>query len=241
MKKDNLLFGIIGILLGLLVGFVGANSLNKSASNSLGSGGTAAGTMADNSNMPPGHPDIGAQGGPTMQEIQTIVQNAKSNPGDFDAQRKAAEVYSQIGRYADSVTYLRQANSIKPDDVDVQIQLGNALFDSNDYAEAGDWYIKALTKRADNVDVRTDLGITYMLREPAQMDKAIDEFQKALKIKPGYLNTLQNLTFAYIKKPDLPKAKATLAEVEKGGADPDVLKRLREELGKVEGVNAGQR
>lgn len=235
MKKDNFLFGTIGILLGLLIGFLVANSLNKSGANN-----PVAGSMAANSNMPEGHPQIGGQGGPTMEQIQTIVQNARSNPQDFDAQKQAAEVYSQIGRYADAAAFLRQAASIKPDDVDIQIQLGNALFDSESYAEAADWYTKALAKRPDAVDVRTDLGITYMLREPAQMDKAIEEFQRALKIRPGHLNTLQNLTFAYIKKPDLAKAKATLAEVEKGGADPDVLKRLREELAKAEGSNTGQ-
>lgn len=232
MKKDNLLFGTIGILFGLIVGFLVANSLNKSAVNTAGAG---AGAMAQNSNMPAGHPDIGAQGGPTMEQIQTIVQNAKSNPEDFDAQRKAAEVYSQIGRYADAVAFLRQANSIKPEDVDVQVLLGNALFDSENYVEAADWYTKALTKRPDAIEVRTDLGITYMLREPAETDKAIDEFQKALKIKPGHLNTLQNLTYAYIKKPDVAKAKATLAEVEKAGGEADIVKKLREELGKVEG------
>jgi uncharacterized protein YacL len=29
MKKESILFGIIGLLVGLIIGFIGANSLNK--------------------------------------------------------------------------------------------------------------------------------------------------------------------------------------------------------------------
>jgi tetratricopeptide (TPR) repeat protein len=228
MKKDNILFGVIGVLLGLIIGFLGANSLNKSASNN------AVSTASGNSNIPADHPPIGGSGGPTMDEITATVDKAKNSPQDFDAQVKAADVYTKIGRYADAVAFLTQANALKPEDIDVQILLGNALFDSEKYVEAADWYAKALAERPDAIEARTDLGITFMLREPADVDKAIAEFEKALKSKPGHLNTLQNLTFAYIKKPDVAKARATLAEAERLGAEADDLKRLREELAKIE-------
>ena len=61
------------------------------------------------------------------------------------------------------------------------------------------WYEDALTRKSDDVNVRTDLGLTYFLREPKNIDKAIDEYQNALKINPSHEGTLQNLAVAYKK------------------------------------------
>ena len=52
MTKENLLFGIVGLLAGLIVGFMFANAVNK------GSIATMANTSSQAGTLPTGHPDV---------------------------------------------------------------------------------------------------------------------------------------------------------------------------------------
>ena len=58
MKKENVLFGIIGLLAGLIVGFMFANSINQNAAIPVAASGPD--PVKSNSNLPAGHPDIGS-------------------------------------------------------------------------------------------------------------------------------------------------------------------------------------
>lgn len=226
MKTESILFGVIGLLAGLIIGFMGANTLNQRGASGSPS------AMAGNSNMPAGHPDIQGNGGPSMQQIQETVTKAKDNPNDFNAQLDAAGVYLQIQRFPDAINFLKQAIQLKPDDLNTMVTLGNALFDSNNYLEAATWYEKALAKQ-DDVNVRTDYGLTFMFREPADLDRAIVEFKKSLAIDSKHTNTLRNLTAAYAKKNDVAKAKATLAELEKLDPTNEAIPTLKGEIDKL--------
>src|SRR4029079_9351757 len=103
-------------------------------------------------------------------------------------------------------------------------------FDSKKYADAESWYSKALAKKPDDVDVRTDLGLTYMFREPADYDRAIQEFKRSLEIKPDHPQTLQNITVAYTKKGDAADAAATLAKLETKEPSNPALTKLRADI-----------
>jgi tetratricopeptide (TPR) repeat protein len=229
MSKDNILFAIVGLLTGLIVGFIFANSLNeKGAVTST----APAGDMRTNSNLPPGHPDIGAAGtqGGMQPDMLESIEKARQDPSDFEAQLKAAEAYYQIERFDETIMYLTNANKLKPDDREVIVHLGNANFDAGKYDEARKWYADALTKKPDDVNVRTDLGLTYVFREPADYDKAIEEFNKALQIDADHIQTLQNLTVAYTKKGDAAKARATLAKLEAVDPGNVALARLKTDI-----------
>jgi tetratricopeptide (TPR) repeat protein len=225
VTKDNILFGIIGLLIGLIVGFMFTNSINQSYSS-------ASPAMSLNANMPSGHPNIpgGDGSGGSIPEVQAAIEKARNEPDNFDAQMKAAELYYQIQRFEGSIEFLARANKIKPDDYGVTVQLGNANFDANKYGEAEKWYNAALAKKPDDVDVRTDLGLTFVFRDPPNYDRAIQEFKRVLQKDPNHIQTLQNLTVAYSKKGEADNAKATLAKLE--GVDPtnSALPQLRETI-----------
>ncbi|HEX3100203.1 MAG TPA: tetratricopeptide repeat protein, partial [Pyrinomonadaceae bacterium] len=205
MNKDNILFGVVGLLAGLIIGFMFANSVNKQAVMPV-----AAADMKTNSNIPPGHPEIppgatvpgGGTAGAMQPETQAAIDKAKQSPNDFQAQVAAADMYNQIERYDDAIIYLKKANQLKPDDREIVVHLGNANFDGNHFDEAEKWYIAALAKKADDVNVRTDLGLTFVFRDPPNYDRAIQEFSKSLESDPNHVQTLQNLTVAYTKKGD---------------------------------------
>lgn len=229
MNKENVLFGVVGLLAGLMIGFMFANSINKNGAVS------SAPEIRSNSNIPPGHPDIGATSGSTapggMQPaVQAAIEKAKQSPNDFDAQIAAAEAYYQIEKYDEAIAYLKAANKLKPDDREVIVHLGNANFDGNHFDEAEKWYTAALAKKADDVNVRTDLGLTFVFRDKPDYDRAVQEFTRSLEIDPGHPQTLQNLTVAYTKKGDAAKANATLAKLESLDPKNTAITKLREDI-----------
>jgi tetratricopeptide (TPR) repeat protein len=228
MKKDNILYVIIGVLVGLIIGFIITNSINKSAITNAPAG------INQNAAFPPGHPEVpGQTNGASMPEIQAAVEKAKNEPKSFEAQMKAAELYYQINRYDEAIGLLKKANELKPDDYAAIVGLGNAHFDANRFEEAEKWYSSALEKKTDDVNVRTDLGLTFMFRTPPDYDRAVKEFLQSLEIDPKHAQTLQNLTVAYTKKGETEKAGETLSKLE--GLDPGntSIPQLRQEIQKT--------
>jgi tetratricopeptide (TPR) repeat protein len=237
MTKENFLFGIIGLLLGCIVGFMFANSVNQNAIKNFNPAAVDPAAAVDsNAPIPPGHPDINSAnpgGGGMQPQVQAAIEKAKAEPDNFEAQIKAAEVFYQIQRFDGAIDYLKQANKIKPDDYETIVNLGNTNFDSKNYAEAEKWYASALTKKADAVDVRTDYGLTFLLRDPPDYERAIAEFNRSLETDPNHVQTLQNLTVAYTKKGDAEKASATLARLESADAKNTSISKLREDIQKI--------
>jgi tetratricopeptide (TPR) repeat protein len=228
MNKENILFGIVGLLAGLIIGFMGANSINKQAMTQMPVAGQTG-------SMPAGHPDTtGGQGGQAMganaPEVQAAIEAARNQPDNFDAQMKAASFFYQIQRYDGALEFLTRANKIKPDDYETIVQLGNTNFDADKYEEAEKWYTQALAKKPEDVNVRTDLGLTYMFRNPPDYDKAIKEFKGSLEKEPNHPQTLQNLTVAYTKKGDAANASATLAKLEQMEPSNQAISKLRSDI-----------
>jgi tetratricopeptide (TPR) repeat protein len=234
MNKENILFGIVGLLAGVIIGFVFANSVNQQGLVSTAAPSTA---TTSNSALPPGHPDVpgGQNQQPTaaVPEVQAAIEKARKEPDNFDAQMKAAELYNQIQRFDGAVEFLTRANQLKPNDYDVIVQLGNSNFDADKYTEAEKWYTRALTMKSDDINVRTDLGLTFIFRDPPNYDRAIQEFNRSLQIDPGHIQTLQNLTVAYTKKGDVEKAKSTLAKLEQLDPSNAAVSKLRDDINKL--------
>lgn len=235
MKKESLVFGITGLTVGLVTGFWFANSINQTGvSSALTSAPASASAVSSDATIPAGHPDIGqapgGSGGAAQVAVQESIDAAKAPPGDFDAQLKAADVYSRIGRYDEALTYLNIAIKLKPEHRETMVSLGNTYFDAEKYDDAEKWYRAALAKKADDADVRTDLGLIFVFRDPPNYDRAIQEFNRSLATNPNHIQTLQNLTVAYSKKDDAVKANETLGKLE--GLDPQnkAIPKLREDI-----------
>lgn len=226
MSKENVLFCIVGLLAGLIIGFMFANSVNQ---------GSPAAMMpaAQSGSLPAGHPDIpgGAQGG-MQAEVQAGIDKAKAEPQNFEAQMKAAELYYQIQRYDNALEYLKNANKLQPDKYEVIVQLGNTNFDAEHYEEAEKWYTAALEKKED-VNVRTDLGLTFVFRPTPDYERAIKEFKRSLSTDPNHVQTLQNLTVVYTKKNDAAAANATLQQLEAIDAANPAIAKLRTDISAI--------
>lgn len=234
MDKKKLVYGVIGLVLGLAIGYWGTNSLN---SNAAGTTRTATNSTATDRELPPDHPPAGAaagQGGAMsggqQNDVASAIQQARNEPTNFDAQVKAGELFAQINRYDQALEFYQKAYQIKKDNLSVLTALGNMSFDLKRYPEAERWYQEALKLNPRDVNIRTDLGLTYFLREPKEVDKAIAEYRTSLGYDPRHEQTLQNLITALATKGDKAAARPYLQQLEQVNPNNQVLPQLRAQL-----------
>src|SRR3712207_7921773 len=56
------------------------------------------------------------------------------------------------------------------------------------YETAEKWYAAALAKNPDDLNVRTDLGLTFYLRQPPNIERAIAEDRKSTRLNSSHAN-----------------------------------------------------
>src|SRR6266550_9129436 len=200
MTRDNLLFVIIGILLGFIAGFLLAGNITQREA----AGRAGAMTTQASQNLPPNHPPVaggdqtaGDGGQQMLASVQTAMKQARENPNDFDAQLTAAKLEYQIQRYDQAIEYLRAANKIKPTDFDTLAMLGVANLDAAHFDAAEKWYKAALQKKPD--DMPAVDGLCAALLSKGDVKGAEEAINKLAKIDPT--------------NQDLPQFKEKLAEL----------------------------
>jgi tetratricopeptide (TPR) repeat protein len=220
MRKDNIMFGVFGLVAGLVIGFAVANSINKNGVERPAGQTTSAGSLSGNPAMPADHPPIGTSSGDGSQtapvaQVMESIEKAKQQPQNYEAQMTAADLYYQIQRFDDAAKYYEAAAKLKPNDAEPLIKAGNAYFDAEKYEIAEKWYLQALEKDQKNIAVRTDLGLTFFLRTPRVLDRAIKEYNTSLSIDPNNEVTLQNLVLAYRESGDKENLRTTVERLKK--------------------------
>jgi len=176
MSRENLLFAIIGVLFGFIVGFMFASSMSQKTA--------APQTAAGSQTMPADHPPVGSQNAPNPQAMQAEVtaslEKARNEPKNFEAQVKAAELYYQIGRYDQSIEYLLKANQIQPTDYRTVTLLGMVNMDAGHFDTAEKWYRAAMKMKPDDVMVLAGLAATTLQQGDAKAaEDAIAKLEKA--------------------------------------------------------------
>ncbi|MDT4956058.1 MAG: hypothetical protein QOJ02_4196 [Acidobacteriota bacterium] len=234
MTKDNIMFSIIGVLLGVIVGYVFATNINQRDTATRPPASTTAGQIAPDSDLPENHPQIPSnaekeQGGESSDDAAALKQ-AQVEPNNFDAQMQAAAILYQNRRFDEAIQLLMHANQLRPDALETIVALGNTNFDAGRYEIAEKWYTAALVKNPKDVNVRTDLGLSFMFQEPPDVERAIKEFRKSLETDPGHEQTLQNLAVALTKNGNLNEAEATLKKLSEVNPGNESLTKLRSDL-----------
>lgn len=198
MTRENILFTIIGLLLGFIVGFMFASSMSQKAALQPATASTQA--------LPADHPPVGGDQNATNQqgmltEVQQTIEKARSEPDNFDAQVKAAELYYRIQRFDKAIEFLLKANQLKPTDYQTVVTLGVANLDAGHYDTAEKWYRVAMKMKSDDVMVLAGLAMATLQRGDAKA--AEDAIAKLEKVDPN--------------SEDLPQFRDKLASLKAGG------------------------
>jgi tetratricopeptide (TPR) repeat protein len=177
MTRENLLFAIIGVLFGFIVGFIFASTMNQRY-------GPAAPAALSSGQLPADHPPVGPNAGiqssgGMQAEISAQIEKARSEPKNFEAQIKAAELYYQIQRYDPAIELLLKANQLKPDDYQTLVALGLVNLDAGHYDVAEKWYRAALLKKRDDVVTLAGLAAATLGKGDAKAaEQAIANLEK---------------------------------------------------------------
>jgi len=173
MNRENLLFAIIGLLLGFIVGFMFASSLSQKTAQ----------TQAASQNLPTDHPPVGSQNAPDpsaiREQVTASLEKARNEPNNFDAQIKAAELYYQIQRYDQAIEFLLKANQLKPSDYETVVVLGLVNLDAGHFDQAARWYRAALKMKSDDVRVLAGVAAATLGKGDAKAaENAIAQLEK---------------------------------------------------------------
>ncbi|HSK70054.1 MAG TPA: tetratricopeptide repeat protein [Pyrinomonadaceae bacterium] len=219
--QRSILFGIVGLIIGLAVGFFAANQINRSGvSQSLPAQNQPSAALP---NQPHG---MDSQGG-MMPDVTETLEKAKNEPNNFEAQIKAGDMYAQIRRFERAVEFFERAHKVNPNDFTILTKLGNAYFDLEQFETAEKWYLLALQQKED-INVRTDLGITFIERKEPDFERAVKEFQTSLQSDPKHEQTIYNLGVAYFKKGDKENLEKTITRLEEINPKSELAGRLRQ-------------
>jgi Flp pilus assembly protein TadD len=195
MTRENILFAIIGILLGFIVGFMLASSMSQRSAMQV---------AGPSQTMPADHPPLAGQNAPDPQavreQVSASLEKARSEPNNFDAQVKAAELYYQIQQYDKAIEYLIKANQLKPTDYQTVTMLGVFNLDAGHYDTAEKWYRVAMKMKSDDVMVLS--GLAYSTLQRGDAKAAEDAIAQLEKVSPNSL--------------DLPQFKEKLASLKAG-------------------------
>ncbi len=225
MGKNGLLFGIVGLIIGLIIGFSGANYLNRNASTPDNNTPNQIPTQANNL---PGKTDQSGM----LPDVQKVLDAAKNEPENYEAQIKAGEMYARIQNFEGALEFYQKAQRLKPNDFEANASLGNAFFDARQFENAETYYEKALEIKPDNLNVLSDLGTTFVERRNPDYERAISQFEKALKVEPNHEPTIYNLGIAYLKKGDKENAQKTLNQLKETNPNSDLAARLEKVINK---------
>lgn len=180
MSRENLLFGIIGILLGFIVGFMFASTMSQKAQQPQ--------LAASGQSMPADHPPIGAENSSQNPEdvrakVTSSLEKARNEPKNFEAQLKAAELYYQIQRYDQAIEFLLKANQLNPTDYRTVVVLGMVNLDAGHFDAAEKWYRAAMKMKDDDIMVAAGLAEATLQKGDAK--GAEEAIAKVEKIDPN--------------------------------------------------------
>lgn len=218
--------GIIGLIVGLIIGFIGANRLNENSKIIQ--------TSTDLNSNPAFNQQIhsadikepSASG--MIPDVQKVLDKAKNEPDNSQAQIEAGDMYAKIGRFTEAVSFYETAQKADPKNFQTNLKLANAYFDSRDFEKAAEFYEKALVINPNEVGARTDLGVTFVERQNPDFDRAIKEFETSLQNDPKHEPTLYNLSVAYFKKGEAEKSRNVLKRLEEANPNSKLIEKLKQ-------------
>lgn len=229
MNRENVLFVVVGLLLGYIAAFHFVVYVNQNEAAADGAG-AAAGLPAD-------HPELPTNDVKERQRLQTVAEEAgraaRADARNFDAQSRAARAFFDARDYEGAIDFLTRANQLRPDDYETLVQLGNANNGAGRFEDAERWYRAALAKRPDDSNVRIELAATYYFRQPPDPDKAMAVLRETLQRDPGHVATLHNLAYLLIRAEQFQEAEEVLARLERADPSYPQLPGLRQELEKA--------
>jgi tetratricopeptide (TPR) repeat protein len=197
MSRDNVVYSVCGLLLGLVIGsFLLGPKLARSK-------------LAGPDQIPSGSTPSAAM---TPSAPESAAMPAAAGGG-------AASPMEQVRQ---QLEMLKKQVAQNPNDFDALVQLGNMYMDVSKFPQAIDYFKRALAVREEPT-IRTDLGICY--KQSGQNENARDAFRKVATERPDQWQAIFNLAIVDGEMKDYADARVQLAKLKQMRPnDPEVAK-----------------
>ena len=162
MWKNPIATAVVGILIGLMVGYILGQRQQLPEV-----------PLSTESNPHAGIPEAPALSSQPAKPPEGGRTAATANP-----------------RLIEQVHELEALLAKDPNNYDHLVQMGNTHYDLNDFVKAADYYERARAIKDESSDVMTDLGVCY--KETGKPQKALELFDKAADLHPDHWQSRYN-------------------------------------------------
>ncbi|MEO6724373.1 MAG: tetratricopeptide repeat protein [Blastocatellia bacterium] len=178
--RTNLSLAIIGLVVGLVVGFKAANWQYRRAQGAVLQNSVAQANRRLPQSRSPGSESsqnlTPEQREQMVKEVKAIIEKAKSTPNDIEAQLEAADQFIQISRPDEAIQFLEQAAKANPNDARTQHGFGIVYSLKGQFDEAVKAAKRSLELSPNNPRVEMLLAATFI-----QAKTHLDEAETLLK------------------------------------------------------------
>jgi tetratricopeptide (TPR) repeat protein len=187
MAGDNtrLFFALlIGLSIGFLAGFLTSSGMAPARQSVAVSGGPGMGSpipqgQMNSAALPEGHPKIDFQ-----KEIDTLLPLVKQNPKDFNLLSQLGNLYYDMGKHNEAVSWYEKALAERPDDLNVRTDMGTSLHYVGQNDRAVQEFDAVLRKNPTFPQALHNMGIVKSAK--GDNKSAIEVWEKLLVTNPDY-------------------------------------------------------
>jgi tetratricopeptide (TPR) repeat protein len=162
---------LVSVILGLFIGFKFANYQYRNERGATFRNAVAQASEAQSVNSSSSQNLTPEQRNRIINDTNAIIDKARKNPQDVEAQLEAADRFLEIGRAQESLQFLEQAYKVRPDDARTSASMGMAYFLMGRYDETIDWSKRSIALEDKNPGANVLLIASY-IRTNRNLDEA---------------------------------------------------------------------
>ncbi|MFB3902485.1 MAG: tetratricopeptide repeat protein [Acidobacteriota bacterium] len=176
MKNRQIVFCLVGIAIGFVLGFFTSDLIRKEP---VPVGASPAPGQEQSEQLPQNHPSM-----EEMQKLQDMQQQAASNPTDKQVRVALGNAYYDMQRFDAAIKWYEEAIRLDPDNVNVNTDLGTSYLYTNNPDKAIELYKKSLAIDEKHPQSLQNLGFAYF--SMANFADAVTAWEKLLALHPEY-------------------------------------------------------
>jgi cytochrome c-type biogenesis protein CcmH/NrfG len=174
MRNKEIVYAIVGIAIGFILGFFTSRLTDSEASHFH-----PPHQASNPSEIPADHPSM-----EVMERLREYQTRAESHPEDKQVRVALGNEYYNMGRFDAAISWYEQALELQPQDADVTTDLGTSYLYNNNPGRAIELYRKAIEIQTDHPQAMQNLGFAYYAT--GEFDNAIDTWQRLLSTHKNY-------------------------------------------------------
>ena len=120
----------------------------------------------------------------TRPRSAQLMEKIQANPKDADALMALGDEYYKVGDFATAGNWFTKVTALEPTNVRGFLALGATGFNSGDLDAAEVAWRKALDIDDKNVEANYDLGFLYFNRQPPDMAKVQEHWNRVVELDP---------------------------------------------------------